>query len=79
MLVKTKWPISDFSLVLENDDHRNSHLEELELFFRNFRLNVAAQIEKRLIYEKGTVIVYFQRLDKKAHIILLYLLIYLLV
>ncbi|GAB1870076.1 Kinetochore protein SPC25 [Camponotus japonicus] len=52
MPVKAKWPISDFSLVLENDDHRNSLLRELELFFRNFRLNVAAQIEKRLIYEK---------------------------
>lgn len=65
MPVKAKWPISDFSLVLENDDHRNSLLGELELFFRNFRLNVAAQIEKRLIYEKGTVIVmYFYKIIK---------------
>ncbi|EFN64417.1 hypothetical protein EAG_00847 [Camponotus floridanus] len=52
MPVKAKWLISDFSLVLENDDCRNSLLEELELFFRNFRLNVVDQIEKRLIYEK---------------------------
>lgn len=57
MPVKAKWSMSDFSLVLEDDDYRNSHLEKLELFFQNFRSNVAAQIEKRLIYEKGMVIV----------------------
>lgn len=42
--------------ILENDDYRSSLLEKLETFYRNFRSNVIAQIEKRLLYEKGTVI-----------------------
>ncbi|KAM0727806.1 hypothetical protein ACS0PU_006055 [Formica fusca] len=38
--------------VLENDDYRSSLLEKLGTFYRNFRSNVIAQIEKRVLYEK---------------------------
>ncbi|XP_050447010.1 uncharacterized protein LOC126849326 [Cataglyphis hispanica] len=38
--------------ILENEDYRSSFLEKLETFYRNFRSNVIAQIEKRLLYEK---------------------------
>ncbi|XP_072747620.1 uncharacterized protein [Anoplolepis gracilipes] len=38
--------------ILENEGCRNSFLEKLESSLRNFRLIFAAQVQKRLLYEK---------------------------
>lgn len=52
--------------ILENEDYRSSLLEKLETFYRNFRSNVIAQVEKRLLYEKGIVIFFISFYKKQT-------------